>query len=96
VATAEHGRDGAISGSVTLPEGKAFQLTLHLMAGDRELDVRNARVDVVAPASFATRMHELLLDNALFIIIGVVALLVVGAAFAVAYIARLKARLRTA
>jgi hypothetical protein len=95
VASAAPGREGKISGSIALSDGKAFQLTLRLMDGDRELDARDARVDVVESPSLASRVHEFLLANALVLLIAASALMLAGAALGIAYVARLKARLRT-
>jgi hypothetical protein len=79
-----------------LPEGRAFQLNLRLMAGDRELDAQAVRVDVHEPPTLATRLEEFLRNNAVIIIAAAFALLLAGAAVTIRYVARLKASVRRA
>jgi hypothetical protein len=93
VQRAAPGREGRISGSVSLPEGRAFQLHVRLMAGARELDQQSVRVDVRERPSLASRLTEFLRANALVIIAVAFAGLLAGAAFTIRYVSRLKARL---
>jgi hypothetical protein len=73
VANAGPGRQGRIGGSVTLPEGEAFKLTLRLMAGSRELDVQTVRVDVRQAPALSARVVGFLRTNAIAILLGAVA-----------------------
>lgn len=96
VGSVRPGREGRITGSISLPEGRAFQLNLRLMAGDRELDAQAVRVDVHEPSTLATRLEEFLRNNAVIIIAAAFALLLAGAAVTIRYVARLKASVRRA
>jgi hypothetical protein len=93
VQRAAPGSEGRISGSVSLPEGRAFRLHVRLMAGARELDQQSVRVDVRERPSLASRLTEFLRVNALVIIAVAFAGLLAGAVFTIRYVARLKARL---
>jgi hypothetical protein len=95
VTTVAPGREGRIRGSIQLPEGREFELTLHLMAGDRELGVQAVRVEVRERPSLADRLEAFLRTNALAIIAAAFGLLLVGAVLTVRYVLRLKARIRT-
>jgi hypothetical protein len=88
------GREGAITGSLTLPEGRAFQLTLRLLAAGRELGVQSVRVEVRDPPALTDRLSDLLRRNAIVLLAGAFGLLLLGATLTLRYVARLKAALR--
>lgn len=96
VGRAAPGKVGRISGRLRLPQGRAFQLTVRLLAGHRELDAQAVRVDVHDAPSLGARIAAFLRENALVLLAAGLALLLAGAACAIAYVARLKARLAAA
>jgi hypothetical protein len=91
VEAAAPGHQGEITGSIHMPEGRAFQLTLHLLAGGRELDVQALRVDVREAPPLGSRLQELLRTNAIIILAGLLGLMLAAAAVTFRYVARLKA-----
>jgi hypothetical protein len=95
VEVADPGAQGRIGGSVDLPEGqKTIDVTVRLLAGDRELDSQSTRAVVHTPPSLMQRLDEFVRAHAMAIVAALAALLLVMAGLGIGYVRRLKAAAR--
>lgn len=87
------GRRGSITGEVRLPEGtRSFELRVRLLAADgRELDSRATSVTPVKRPPLTTRVKDFVTENAIVIVLLILAAVAVAGVFVVRYIRRLQA-----
>jgi hypothetical protein len=89
-STARPGTTGTIDGTLPLPHGTHFGLTLHLATGAREVDSRSVTLTVRSRPSLASRLSAFFRDNVPLVLAAAFALLLAGATVLIRYIARLR------
>jgi hypothetical protein len=86
------GERGEIKGKVRLPEGtRSFELRVRLLAGARELDSRSNSITPVKRPPLTSRITDFVTENAIVIVLLILAAVGVGGAMVVRYIRRLQA-----
>jgi hypothetical protein len=88
----EPGREGEVSGKVSLPSGaRSFELRVRLLADGRELDTRATSVTPVKRPPLTTRVKDYVTEHAILIVVLILAGVAVAGVFVVRYIRRLQA-----
>lgn len=88
---ARPGQEGALAGRLALPRGgPSYELTVKLLEDGRVLDSRSVSVTPSERPSLAQRARDLVAAQAVPILLGALALTLIGAAVATLYIRRLK------
>jgi len=92
VDRAAPGKRGEMHAELELPgAAPAYELTVRLSDGRRELDARTVAVTPTKRPGLATRAKNFVTDHALVMLGGLLMVIIAGAAFGVRYVRRLKA-----